>query len=127
MSCSAPRPDGCAVRALAEREGLDLSRCTAYSDSSNDVPMLSAVGHAVAVNPDTSLRETARANGWEVRDFRTGRKAAKLGVPAAAGAGAVAGGVVAGLALLRRHDGPADVRRAGRWRASTGLRAATAR
>jgi hypothetical protein len=80
-----------AVRALAEREGLDLSRCTAYSDSSNDVPMLSAVGHAVAVNPDTSLRETARANGWEVRDFRTGRKAAKVGVPAAAGVGAPRG------------------------------------
>jgi hypothetical protein len=84
----------------------------------------------VAINPDSALRTQARAQGWEVRDFRTGRKAAKLGVPAAAGAGAVAGGVVAGLALLRRHDGPpgpADVRRAGRWRASTGLRAATAR
>ena len=91
-----------AVRALAEREGLDLSRCTAYSDSSNDLPMLSAVGHAVAVNPDSALREQARAQGWDVRDFRTGRKAAKVGVPAAAGAGAIAGGVVAGLALRRR-------------------------
>lgn len=92
-----------AVRALAQREGLDLSRCTAYSDSHNDVPMLSAVGHAVAVNPDTALREQARARGWAVRDFRTGRKAAKVGVPAAAGAGAIAGGVVAGLALRRRR------------------------
>jgi HAD superfamily hydrolase (TIGR01490 family) len=92
-----------AVRALAEREGLDLSRCTAYSDSSNDVPMLSAVGHAVAVNPDTALRIEARERGWEVRDFRTGRKAAKVGVPAAAGAGAVAGGVVAAVALRRRQ------------------------
>ena len=91
-----------AVRALAEREGLDLSRCSAYSDSSNDVPMLSAVGHAVAVNPDTALRAEARERGWDVRDFRTGRKAAKIGVPAAAGAGAIAGGVVAGLALRRR-------------------------
>ena len=36
-----------AVRALAEREGLDLVRCTAYSDSANDVPMLSVVGRAV--------------------------------------------------------------------------------
>jgi hypothetical protein len=70
-----------AVRALAEREGLDLSRCTAYSDSANDVPLLSAVGHAVAVNPDRALREQARALGWQVRDFRTGRKAAKIGVP----------------------------------------------
>jgi HAD superfamily hydrolase (TIGR01490 family) len=94
-----------AVRALAEREGLDLSRCTAYSDSSNDVPMLSLVGHAVAINPDTALRAEARARGWVVKDFRTGRKAAKVGVPAAAGAGALAGGVVAGLALRRRHAG----------------------
>ena len=92
-----------AVRALAEREGLDLSRCTAYSDSHNDVPMLSAVGHAVAVNPDGVLRDEARARGWEVRDFRTGRKAAKVGVPAAAGAGALGGAVVAALALRRRR------------------------
>jgi HAD superfamily hydrolase (TIGR01490 family) len=92
-----------AVRALAEREGLDLSRCTAYSDSSNDVPLLSLVGHAVAINPDTQLREEARARGWVVKDFRTGRKAAKVGIPAAAGAGALAGGVVAGLALRKRH------------------------
>ncbi len=92
-----------AVRALAEREGLDLTRCTAYSDSANDVPMLSSVGHAVAVNPDRDLREQAREMGWDVRDFRTGRKAAKVGVPAAAGAGALAGGIVAGLALRRRH------------------------
>jgi HAD superfamily hydrolase (TIGR01490 family) len=100
-----------AVRALAEREGLDLSRCTAYSDSSNDVPMLCAVGHAVAVNPDTALRAEARARGWDVRDFRTGRKAAKIGVPAAAGVGALTGGVVAGLALRQRHAGHGHPRR----------------
>src|SRR5256885_15863918 len=40
-----------AVKALAEREGLDLARCTAYSDSVHDIPMLSAVGTAAAVNP----------------------------------------------------------------------------
>ena len=97
---------GEAVRALAEREGLDLGRCTAYSDSVNDIPMLSAVGHAVAINPDAALREQARASGWDVRDFRTGRKAARVGVPAAAGAGALAGGVVAGLALFRRRPDP---------------------
>lgn len=92
-----------AVRALAELEGLDLSRCTAYSDSSNDVPLLSLVGHAVAVNPDTALRELARERGWEVRDFRTARKAVKVGVPTAAGLGALSGGVVAGFALRRRR------------------------
>ncbi|MDT7680869.1 MAG: hypothetical protein QOG57_1179, partial [Pseudonocardiales bacterium] len=91
-----------AVKALAEREGLDLTRCTAYSDSSNDIPMLSAVGHAVAINPDTGLRQAAREHGWEVRDFRTGRKAAKIGVPSVLGAGAVAGAVAAGLAYRRR-------------------------
>ncbi|MQA13668.1 MAG: HAD-IB family hydrolase [Pseudonocardiaceae bacterium] len=91
-----------AVRALATKEGLDLRRCTAYSDSSNDVPMLSVVGTAVAVNPDADLRDTARARGWEIRDFRTGRKAARIGVPSVLGAGAVAGAVAAGLAYRRR-------------------------
>jgi HAD superfamily hydrolase (TIGR01490 family) len=90
-----------AVRALAEREGLDLSRCTAYSDSSNDLPMLSTVGTAVAINPDTKLRAEAKERGWEIRDFRTGRKAAKVGIPAAGGVGLVVGGVVAGAAMRR--------------------------
>ncbi len=92
-----------AVRALAASEGLDLRRCTAYSDSSNDVPMLSAVGTAVAVNPDQRLRDVARSRGWEIRDFRTGRKAARIGVHSMLGAGAVAGAVAAGLAY-RRHE-----------------------
>jgi HAD superfamily hydrolase (TIGR01490 family) len=92
-----------AVRALAARENLDLTRCTAYSDSSNDVPMLSTVGRAVAINPDTDLRRIARDHGWEIRDYRTARKAAKVGVPALLGAGAVIGGLAAGLAMRRRH------------------------
>ncbi|MEV4094621.1 HAD-IB family hydrolase [Streptosporangium saharense] len=90
-----------AVRALARREGLDLSRCSAYSDSANDLPLLSLVGHATAINPDAELREYARENGWEVRDFRTGRKATMIGLPIAAGVGAVAGGVAAAVALRR--------------------------
>jgi len=92
-----------AVRALAAKEGLNLRRCTAYSDSANDVPMLSVVGNAVAVNPDSGLRETARRRGWEVRDFRTGRKAAKIGVPSVLGAGVLAGAVAAGMAYRRRN------------------------
>ena len=92
-----------AVRALAAREGLELDRCAAYSDSVNDMPMLSLVGRAVAVNPDTGLKTEARSHGWEVRDFRTGRKAARIGVPTALGLGAVAGGIAAGLALRRRR------------------------
>jgi HAD superfamily hydrolase (TIGR01490 family) len=91
-----------AVLALAEREGLDLPRCTAYSDSVNDIPMLSVVGTGVAINPDTQLKREARTRGWQVRDFRTGRKAARVGVPTVLGAGAIAGGVVAGVAIRRR-------------------------
>jgi phosphoserine phosphatase len=92
-----------AVLALAEREGLDLSRCTAYSDSSNDLPMLSLTGTAVAVNPDTELRSVAKARGWAIRDFRTGRKAAKIGVPSVAVA-ALSGGLVGGAIALRRRN-----------------------
>lgn len=92
-----------AVRALAGAEGLQLSRCAAYSDSANDIPMLSLVGHPYAINPDTRLRKHARAHGWRLRDYRTGRKAAKIGIPAAAGVGAVAGGAVAAVAIHRRR------------------------
>jgi HAD superfamily hydrolase (TIGR01490 family) len=92
-----------AVRALAAREGLDLRRCSAYSDSVNDVPMLSVVGTAVAVNPDGDLRDVARRRGWEIRDFRTGRKAAKIGVPSVLGAGALAGAIAVGLAYRKRE------------------------
>src|SRR3954466_9694178 len=95
-----------AVRALAAREGLDLERCSAYSDSINDLPMLSLVGRPVAVNPDSALRAEAKQRGWEVRDFRTGRKAAKIGIPAAVGLGAAAGGIAAGFAARRaQQDG----------------------
>ena len=92
-----------AVEALAAREGLDLARCSAYSDSANDLPMLRLVGHPTVVNPDAELRAEARANQWPVHDFRSGRKATLIALPTAAGAGAVAGGIVAGLAFRRRH------------------------
>ncbi|GHE53851.1 HAD family hydrolase [Streptomyces griseoaurantiacus] len=92
-----------AVRALAAAEGLDLSRCAAYSDSHNDIPMLSLVGHPYAINPDAKLRKHARRLDWRLRDYRTGRKAAKVGIPAAAGVGAVAGGTAAAIALTRRR------------------------
>jgi HAD superfamily hydrolase (TIGR01490 family) len=91
-----------AVRALAVREGLDLSRCSAYSDSFNDLPMLSTVGRPHAVNPDAELRDHARQHDWPIHDFRTGRKVTMIALPAAAGAGALAGGVAAGVAL-RKH------------------------
>jgi HAD superfamily hydrolase (TIGR01490 family) len=102
-----------AILALADKENLDLTQCSAYSDSANDLPMLTTVGHPVAVNPDAKLKRIARENGWDIRDFRTGRKAAKVGVPAAAGAGAVAGGIAVGLAMHRSRNRPiAKARRA---------------
>lgn len=91
-----------AVRALAEREDLDLALCSAYSDSSNDIPMLSLVGQPVAINPDAKLRRHAKAMGWYIHDYRTGRKAAKVGVPSALVAGAAAG-VAAGIVSNRRR------------------------
>lgn len=93
-----------AVRELAEREGLALRRCAAYSDSANDIPLLSLVGHPVAVNPDHRLRAHARANGWQVQDYRTTRRAATIGLPAA-GAGVLAG-AGAGFLAARRHYAP---------------------
>ena len=64
--------------------------------------MLSVVGHPVAVNPDSGLRRHARAMGWEVHDYRTARKAAKVGVPTAVAIG-VAAGVAGGVAAGRRR------------------------
>ena len=91
-----------AVRELADRFDLDLARCSAYSDSYNDLPMLQEVGDPCAINPDARLREHARAQGWRIRDYRTGRKAARAGVFTAGVAGAVAGTVAAGHAIRRR-------------------------
>ncbi len=93
-----------AIVALAGREGLDLSRCSAYSDSANDLPMLELVGHPNVVNPDAELLRAARSRGWPVHEFRSARKAL-VALPVAAGAGAVAGGMAAGLALRRRRTG----------------------
>ncbi len=85
-----------AVRAIAEREGLDLSQCTAYSDSSNDIPMLSIVGRPVAVNPDSTLLAHARSNDWQVRDFRRRQQVKRYALPAATGAGGLALGMAIG-------------------------------
>jgi HAD superfamily hydrolase (TIGR01490 family) len=94
-----------AVLALAEREDLDLSQCSAYSDSVNDLPMLELVGQPNAVNPDARLRVLARERGWPVYDFRKGRKATIAALPVAAGAGVIVGGLAAGIAV-RRHRTP---------------------
>jgi HAD superfamily hydrolase (TIGR01490 family) len=64
-----------AIRDVAGREGIDLGDSYAYSDSESDLPMLRAVGHPVAVNPDAELAQVAREEGWEIMRFdRLGRR-----------------------------------------------------
>ena len=58
-----------AIGRLAEQEGYDLARSYAYSDSITDLPLLEAVGHPYAVNPDRALRREAAARGWPVLVF----------------------------------------------------------
>jgi putative phosphoserine phosphatase/1-acylglycerol-3-phosphate O-acyltransferase len=55
-----------AVRRWADDHGVDLSTSYAYSDSIYDVPLLSAVGHPVAVNPDPRLLAYALLRRWPV-------------------------------------------------------------
>jgi HAD superfamily hydrolase (TIGR01490 family) len=64
-----------AVRRFAAEHDIDLAESYAYSDSASDVPMLTAVGHPVAVNPDPALGEIARREGWRVVRFeKLGRR-----------------------------------------------------
>jgi len=59
-----------AISELTKARGIDLKGCFAYSDSHNDLPLLSAVGHPRAINPDAKLRIIAFAQSWPVHDFR---------------------------------------------------------
>nr|WP_083792938.1 haloacid dehalogenase-like hydrolase [Kribbella flavida] len=90
-----------AVRALAAHEGLDLTACSAYSDTVNDVPMLEMVGNPWAINPDGRLRRHAEVAGWRVRDYRTGRKATRLVLLTAGAPGVTLGAVSAAAAIHR--------------------------
>jgi HAD superfamily hydrolase (TIGR01490 family) len=99
-----------AIQGLSEREGYDLARSYAYSDSATDRPMLETVGHPYAVNPDRALRRMAAERGWPVLDFSkpvelrkrvrvTASRTTLAGV--ALGAGAVAASAVV-MASRRR-------------------------
>ncbi len=86
-----------AMEASAEIHGIDLANSWAYSDSATDVPMLSAVGNPVVVNPDRELRRVANARGWPIRIFTelaplpgrvSRKKAVGGGIALAAAAGA---------------------------------------
>jgi HAD superfamily hydrolase (TIGR01490 family) len=99
-----------AVKELAAREGYPLEHCYAYSDSITDLPMLQAVGHPTAVNPDRALRKECAARGWPVltfskpvslRDRLPAPSSAAVATTAAVGVSALAAGALT-YSLLRR-------------------------
>jgi HAD superfamily hydrolase (TIGR01490 family) len=104
-----------AVVELAKLHGYDLEESFAYSDSSTDLPLLEAVGHPCAVNPDRALRKEAITRQWPILDFsnpvplrtRMGLSGPRTPVIAAAGLGA--GVAAAGLVWYARRKGRADV------------------
>jgi HAD superfamily hydrolase (TIGR01490 family) len=92
-----------AIAELARWEGLDLGQCYAYSDSASDLPMLRAVGHPVAVNPDGRLERIAHDQGWPIVVFSKRTKAVMRRTTQAVGAaGMAAGGFAAGIRWARR-------------------------
>lgn len=52
--------------AFAGDRGADLADCWAYSDSGNDIPLLTLVGNRVVVNPDAKLLSHAKTQHWSV-------------------------------------------------------------
>jgi HAD superfamily hydrolase (TIGR01490 family) len=97
-----------AARHLAKERDYDLADSYAYSDSISDVPMLEAVGHPTAVNPDRGLRRIAVERGWQVLEFRhpvplARRLRGRPGIPVAAAALGVGVGLAIGVALYGRH------------------------
>ena len=64
--------------ALAKERGYDLTQCFAYSDSDNDMPLLTLVGKPSAINPDIWLRVRAFQRGWPVIDFRRRSRISKI-------------------------------------------------
>lgn len=86
-----------AIHAMAEADGIDLGASYAYSDSITDLPMMEAVGHPVAVNPDSELRAIAEERGWPIRKFES-TVTLRDKLPTIAASGAVATGIAAILA-----------------------------
>ena len=85
---------------MAREQDIDLEKSYAYSDSASDVPMLEAVGHPVAVNPDAELEKVATERGWEIRRFRSAVTLRDRVAGKALPGVAVAGGVAAAVAYM---------------------------
>ncbi len=91
-----------AVLRLANENDLDLPNCFAYSDSKNDIPLLSEVGHPTAVNPDSELRAYAKLKNWPIHDYRRERLIKRYVIPAGTTAVALIG-AGAGLAVANKR------------------------
>ena len=94
------------LREFAAEQGIDLGQSWAYTDAASDLPMLEAVGHPVAVNPDAELAEVAKHEGWDVLRFE--KLAGRLRMVAAVGVAAAVGGSGSWLAARRRARGGRD-------------------
>jgi HAD superfamily hydrolase (TIGR01490 family) len=89
-----------AIEKISADRGYDLERCYAYSDSISDLPMMEAVGHPVAVNPDSQLDSVAHERGWPVVIFA--RKTKRAIAASALGTVAVSTALAA-YTLGRKH------------------------
>jgi HAD superfamily hydrolase (TIGR01490 family) len=58
------------LKSWMQQQGLTLQDSWFYSDSHNDLPLLSIVEHPVAVNPDDILRREAQQRGWKILPLR---------------------------------------------------------
>ena len=88
-----------AMAALAHELDIDLSASYAYSDSATDLPMMEAVGHPFAVNPDRVLARIAKERDWEVLSFsHPVRLRDRMPTPSAKSSAATAGVVAAVIA-----------------------------
>jgi HAD superfamily hydrolase (TIGR01490 family) len=95
-----------AIRQVAGERGLDLQDSYAYSDSESDLPMMRAVGHPVAVNPDSELERVARAEGWQIMRFdKLGRRLRIAAVAAGLALVGGGGGYAAARSRPRRRFG----------------------
>ncbi len=94
-----------AMQSLASWNSYDLSQSYAYSDSASDLPMLEAVGHPVAVNPDSKLERHARRNGWPIVIFSQRTKSViRRTLSTAATVGIGVGGFALGTQVNRKNS-----------------------
>jgi len=105
-----------AITELAALMSIDLSQSYAYSDSATDLPMLEAVGHPIAVNPDRELTRVALRNGWPIVEFVRGvplrnrialPTSTRARIISTGAAAVVMGSIIAVMVLARRRTAAA--------------------